>query len=42
MLYGYYDTVIKNSNTPMKFENQDVHDLFIETITWINLCLAKN
>ena len=22
--------------------NQDLHDLFTETLFWINLCLAKN
>ena len=32
----------KWSSTPMKFKNQDLHDLFIETLFWINLCLEKN
>ena len=25
-----------------KFKNQDLHDLFLETLFWINLCPAKN
>ena len=25
-----------------KFKNQDLHDLFLETLGWINLCPAKN
>ena len=25
----------------MKFKNQDLHDLFIETLSWINLCQKK-
>ena len=24
------------------YKNQDLHDLFLETLFWINLCLAKN
>ena len=23
-------------------KNQDLHDLFLETLFWINLCLEKN
>ena len=38
-----HDTAIKNGpSSPMKFKNQDLHDLFLETLFWINLCPAKN
>ena len=30
------------SSSPMKIKNQDLHDLFLETLFWINLCPAKN
>ena len=33
-----HDAAIKNS-TPVKFKNKDLHNLFIETLFWINLCL---
>ena len=29
------------SSTPLKFKNQDLHDLFLETLFWINLSPAK-
>ena len=35
----------KWSSTPiigLKCKNQDLHDLFIKTLAWINLCPAKN
>ena len=35
---------LKWSSTPMKFKNQDLYDLFIETLFWIylGLRLVKN
>ena len=30
------------SSSPMKFENQDLYDLSLETLFWINLGPAKN
>ena len=37
-----HDTAIKKkSSSPLKFKNQDLHDLFLETLFWINLCPAK-
>ena len=33
---------LKWSSSPLKLKNQDLHDLFLETLCWINLCLAKN
>ena len=30
-----HDTAIKNVTSPLKFENQDLHDLFLETLFWI-------
>ena len=32
----------KWSSTQMKFKNKDLHDLFIQTLLWINLYPAKN
>ena len=38
-----YGTAIKNDpSSPLMFENEDLHDLFLETLFWINLCPAKN
>ena len=38
-----HDTAIRNGRVlPLKFKNQDLHDLFLETLFWINLRLAKN
>ena len=38
-----YDTAIRNGQVHQwSFKNQDLHDLFTETLSWINLCLAKN
>ena len=37
-LYSHY----KWSSSPLKFKNQDLHDLFLETLFWINLCPTKN
>ena len=39
-----YDTAIENGQVhhTLKFKNQDFHDLFLETLFWINLCPAKN
>ena len=37
-----HDTAIKWSSSPLKCKNQDLHDLFLETLFWINLCPAKN
>ena len=37
------DTAIKKEwSTPMKFRNLDLHELFIKTLFWINLCPVKN
>ena len=33
---------LKIVNTPLKFKNQDLHDLPLETHFWITLCLEKN
>ena len=38
-----HGTAIKNSQVHYwSFKNQDLHDLFLETLFWINLCPAKN
>ena len=38
-----HDTAIKKrSSSPLKFKNLGLHDLFLETLFWINLCPAKN
>ena len=36
--YRYtHDTAIKKwASSPLKFKNQDLHDLFLETLFWIN------
>ena len=37
------DTVLKNGQVHhWSFKNQDLYDLFLETLFWINLCSAKN
>ena len=36
-----HDAAIKNGQVH-QFKNQDLHDLFLETLFWINLCPAKN
>ena len=33
---------IISSSSPLKFKNQDWHDLFLETLSWIYLYPAKN
>ena len=38
-----HDTAIKNDEVRhWSLKNQDLHDLFLETLFWINLCPAKN
>ena len=38
-----HDTAIKNGQVHhWSLKNQDLHDLFLETLFWINLCPAKN
>ena len=38
-----HDTAIRNSEAyPLNLKNQNFHDLFVETLFWINLCPAKN
>ena len=38
-----HDTAIKNGEVHRwSLKNQDLHDLFLETLFWINLCPAKN
>ena len=42
LIYAH-GTAIKNGrSSSLKFKNQDLHDLFLETHFWINLCPAKN
>ena len=40
-MYTWYSHY-KWSGSPLKFKIQDLHDLFLETLFWINLCLVKN
>ena len=38
-----HDTAIRNGQVHhWSLKNQDLHDLCLETLFWINLCLAKN
>ena len=33
---------LKMAKFTTEVKNQDLHDLFVETLFWINLCPAKN
>ena len=38
-----HDSAIKTGQVHYwSLKNQDLHDLFLETLFWIYLCLAKN
>ena len=42
MIIYEYDTAIRNGLVhQLSFKNPAVHELFIETLSWINLCEAK-
>ena len=41
-IYIHMIQPLKMASSPLKFKNQDLHDLFLETLFWIDLCLAKN
>ena len=42
LIYSH-DTAIRNGQIlPLNFKNQNFHDLFLETLFWINLCPVKN
>ena len=42
IIYTHNTAIKKYSSSPLKFKNLDLHDLFLETLLWINLCPAKN
>ena len=41
-IWWHHTSVLYKKNTKMKFQNQDLYDVFVETPFWINLYPMKN